>query len=88
MALQQHPRYEHLNERQQEVIDCFAAGMGYKQTAKLMGTQNSAPWSMLRITILPRYKPNIWKITKSLPTAIQLIAEEVRNREEYRNAET
>lgn len=80
-ALQQHRGYERLTARQQEIIDCFAAGMGYVETGKLLGTKRSAPWSILHTTILPRYKPNIWKIAKSLPEAVRLLAEEARKNE-------
>jgi hypothetical protein len=77
-ALQQHRGYERLTGRQQEIIDCFAAGMGYVETGKLLGVKHSAPWSILVKTILPRYKPGIWKIAKSLPEAIRLLAKEAR----------
>lgn len=77
--LQMHKGYDRLTERQQQVIDCFAAGMNYEETAKLMGTKRSAPYSMLVRTILPRYKPNIWDHVNSLPDALRLLAKEVED---------
>ncbi len=79
ISLQMHKGYERLTERQQQVIDCFAAGMRYEETAKLMGTKRSAPYSMLVTTILPRYKPQIWDITNTLPEALRLLAKEVED---------
>lgn len=77
--LQMHKGYDRLTERQQQVIDCFAAGMGYEETAKQMGTKRAAPYSMLVRTILPKYKPQIWSLTNSLPEALKLLAKEVED---------
>lgn len=78
IALQRHKGYDRLSPRQQELIDCFAAGMGYVETGKVMGVKRSAPYSMLTKTILPRYKPGIWKLVNNLPAALKLLASEVK----------